>query len=100
MLTGGQPHWFHPRLRFFAGREDKLPVDQNMLMAAIAPRGLMMYAGYAESAGNPLGFEQAYRSVRSVYRFLGLIPSKYSLPATVTMGASWSCAACSITRIG
>lgn len=71
LLTAGQCHWFHPRLRFFAGREDKLPVDHNMLMAAIAPRGLMMYAGYAESAGNPLGFEQAYRSVRSVYRFLG-----------------------------
>jgi pimeloyl-ACP methyl ester carboxylesterase len=40
-------------------------------MAAIAPRGLMMYAGYAESAGNPFGFEQAYRSVLSVYRLLG-----------------------------
>ena len=39
LLTGAQPHWFHPRLRFFAGREDKLPVDQNLLMAAIAPRG-------------------------------------------------------------
>ncbi|HZT33212.1 MAG TPA: alpha/beta fold hydrolase [Bryobacteraceae bacterium] len=71
LLTGGQPHWFHPRLRFFSGREDKLPVDQNMLMAAIAPRGLMMYSGYGESAGNPLGFEQAYRSVLRVYRFLG-----------------------------
>ena len=71
LLTGGQPHWFHPRLRFFAGREDKLPVDQNMLMAAIAPRGLMMYSGYAESAGNPFGFEQAYRSLQRVYRFLG-----------------------------
>ena len=71
LLTGARPHWFHPRLRFFAGREDKLPVDQHMLMALVAPRGLMLYAGYAESAGNPLGFEQAYRSVRSVYRFLG-----------------------------
>ena len=71
LLTGAQPHWFHPRLRFFAGREDKLPVDQNLLMAAIAPRGLMMFAGYAESAGNPFGFEQAYRSVLSAYRFLG-----------------------------
>ena len=71
LLTGVQPHWFHPRLRFFAGREDKLPVDQNMLMAMIAPRGLMIYAGYAESAGNPFGFEQAYRSVRRVYSFLG-----------------------------
>jgi dienelactone hydrolase len=71
LLTGAQPHWFHPRLRFFAGREDKLPVDQNLLMAAIAPRGLMMFAGYAESAGNPFGFEQAYRSVLSAYRFHG-----------------------------
>ena len=42
-----------------------------MLMAMIAPRGLMIYAGYAESAGNPFGFEQAYRSVRRVYSFLG-----------------------------
>jgi dienelactone hydrolase len=71
LLTGAQPHWFHPRLRFFAGREDKLPVDQNLLMASIAPRGLMMFAGYAESAGNPFGFEQAYRSVLSAYRFHG-----------------------------
>jgi hypothetical protein len=71
LLTGVQPHWFHPRLRFFAGREDKLPVDQNMVMALIAPRGLLMYSGYAESEGNPLGYEQAYRSVRRVYSLLG-----------------------------
>lgn len=71
LLTGAQPHWFHPRLRFFAGREDKLPVDQHMLLALVAPRGAMMYAGYAESAGNPLGFEQAYLSAKRVYHFLG-----------------------------
>ncbi len=71
LLTGAQPHWFHPRLRFFAGREDKLPVDQHMLLALVAPRGAMLYAGYAESAGNPLGFEQAYIAARRVYRFLG-----------------------------
>ena len=71
LLAGVQSHWFHPRLRFFAGREDKLPVDQNALMALVAPRGLMMYSGYAESAGNPFGFEQAYRSALKVYRFLG-----------------------------
>lgn len=71
LLTGGQSHWFHPRLRFFSGREDKLPVDQNTLMALIAPRGLMLYTGYAESASNPVGFEQAYRDALRVYRFLG-----------------------------
>jgi dienelactone hydrolase len=71
LLAGVQSHWFNPRLRFFAGREDKLPVDQNALMALVAPRGLMVYSGFAESAGNPFGFEQAYRSALSVYRFLG-----------------------------
>jgi dienelactone hydrolase len=71
LLAGVQPHWFHPRLRFFAGREDKLPVDQNTLLALVAPRGLMLYSGYAESAGNPFGFEQSYRSALSVYKLLG-----------------------------
>jgi len=71
LLTGARPHWFHPRFRFFAGREDKLPVDQNMLMALVAPRGLMVHSGYNETAANVLGFEQAYRSVQRVYRLLG-----------------------------
>ena len=72
-ITGGpqNTHWFHPRLRFFAGREQKLPVDQNMLLAMVAPRGLMMYSGYAEHEGNPVGFEHAYRSAQSVYRLYG-----------------------------
>ncbi|MGC1869602.1 MAG: alpha/beta fold hydrolase [Acidobacteriaceae bacterium] len=71
LLTAAQPHWFHPQLRFFAGREDKLPIDQNMLAALITPRGLMMNAAYSESAGNPFGFEQAYRSVLPVYALFG-----------------------------
>ncbi|HEV2379063.1 MAG TPA: alpha/beta fold hydrolase [Terriglobia bacterium] len=72
-ITGGphNTHWFHPRLRYFAGREDKLPVDQHQLMALVAPRGLMMYAAYSEHEGNAFGYEQAYRSVLRVYRFLG-----------------------------
>ena len=72
-ITGGphNTHWFTPRLRFFAGREQKLPVDQNLLLAMVAPRALMMYAGYAEHEGNPFGYEQAYRSALGVYRMLG-----------------------------
>lgn len=70
-ITGNFPGWFHPRLRFFSGREHKLPVDQNLLMAMMAPRGLLMASAYSEGQGAPFGFEQAYRSVRSVYNFLG-----------------------------
>ena len=68
-ITGAFPHWFHPRLRFFAGHEDKLPVDQNLLMALVAPRGLFMYSAFAESEGGPFGFEQAYRSALKVYKY-------------------------------
>ncbi|MEZ5363617.1 MAG: alpha/beta hydrolase [Bryobacterales bacterium] len=70
-ITGNFPHWFHPRLRFFVGREQKLPVDQNTLMSLVAPRGLMLATAYSETQGNTFGFEQAYRAVRDVYRFLG-----------------------------
>lgn len=71
LLTGAQPHWFSPNLRFFAGREDKLPVDQHTLMALVAPRGCMMYTAYSESASNPFGYEQGYRAAKRVYDFLG-----------------------------
>jgi pimeloyl-ACP methyl ester carboxylesterase len=69
-ITGDFPHWFNPRLRFFAGREDKLPVDQNQLMALVAPRGLFLYSAFSESQGGPFGFEQAYRSVLGLYERL------------------------------
>lgn len=71
LLSSGQPSWFHPRLRFFVGRENKLPVDNNFFMALIAPRGLMLSTALNETHGNPWGSEQAYFSALSVYKFLG-----------------------------
>lgn len=71
LLTRARPHWLHPRLRFFVGRENKLPVDMNSLMALIAPRGLMLTSAITESAGNPWGIEQAFLSAKEAYKFLG-----------------------------
>jgi dienelactone hydrolase len=71
VLSRLRPHWMHPRLRFFVGRESKLPADQNSLMALVAPRGLMLSASITESAGNPWGIEQAFLSARTAYEFLG-----------------------------
>jgi len=71
LLTWARPHWLHPRLRFFVGWESKMPVDQNSLMALVAPRGLMLTSSVTESAGNPWGIEQAYLSARKAYEFLG-----------------------------
>ncbi|SFB82351.1 Serine aminopeptidase, S33 [Parapedobacter composti] len=65
-------HWFHPRLRFFAGREDKLPVDQNSLAALVAPRPLLFHYSIVEQGLNSWSNEQNYYSVKKVYEFLGV----------------------------
>jgi dienelactone hydrolase len=72
------PHWFSPRLRFFVGRENKLPVDQNTLFALIAPRAALLASAYTESANSALGFEQNFRATSKVYEFLGA-PQKLGL---------------------
>lgn len=69
-ITRNFPKWFNPRLRLFAGREEKLPVDQNSLMSMIAPRGLMMVSAVTEEQGNPWGIGQSYASVKEVYHLL------------------------------
>ncbi len=84
LLACAQPAWLHPRLRFFVGHENKLPVDQNMFMALIAPRGLMLSTAISEGASNPWGIEQAYLASQKVYKFLGAennlaIRSRYGL---------------------
>ncbi len=69
-ITKNFPDWFHPRLRLFIGKENKLPVDQNSLMALIAPRGLMLSSALTESEGGPWGIEQAFNSAKKVYQFI------------------------------
>ncbi len=70
-IASNAAHWFHPRLRFFFGREDKLPVDQNLLISLIAPRAVLFHYSTVETQLNPWVNEQCYHSVRSVYQFLG-----------------------------
>lgn len=65
------PHFYHPRSRFYVGREHYLPVDVNSLLSLVAPRGLMFSQAYTEEQGNAWAVEQTYRSVKSVYKFLG-----------------------------
>lgn len=71
-LTSIRPQWLHPRLRFYAGREHKLPVDQNSLMALIAPNSLLLSSSIREGGGgDPWAIEQLYHSLSEVYSFLG-----------------------------
>lgn len=72
LVTAYNSHWFHPRLRFFFGNEDKLPVDQNLLAALIAPRKLLFQYSIYETGLNSWSIEQNYYSVKKVYDFFKL----------------------------
>ena len=65
------PTWFAPQLRFFAGHEDRLPVDGNLLVALIAPRACLIEYGQNDEVSNTWGDEQTYHSALRVYRLLG-----------------------------
>jgi len=65
------PSWFVPRLRFFSGQEDRLPVDANLLLALIAPRAALMEWGLNDQVANGWAMEQAWQSAQKVYERLG-----------------------------
>src|SRR4030095_12477307 len=69
--TRNFPTWFVPRLRFFSGREDRLPVDGNLLVALVAPRAVLITYGNNDEVSQPWPMEQAYRSALRAYDLLG-----------------------------
>src|SRR5262245_38933624 len=69
--TRNFPTWFVPRLRFFSGREDRLPVDGNLLVALVAPRAVLITYGNNDEVSQPWPMEQAYRSALRAYELLG-----------------------------
>ena len=69
--TRNFPTWFDPRLRFFSGREDRLPVDGNSLVALVAPRAVLITYGNNDEVSQPWPMEQAYRSALRAYEMLG-----------------------------
>jgi pimeloyl-ACP methyl ester carboxylesterase len=78
-LYSRRTHWAHPRIRFYVGREHKLPIDQNSLMALIAPNSLLLSSSIREGGGgDPWAIEQIYNSVSKVYEFLG-VPEKFGV---------------------
>lgn len=66
-ITREFPDWLHPRLRFFAGREHKLPIDQPQLLACIAPRPCLISSALNDGVESIWAIEQTYHSARRVY---------------------------------
>jgi dienelactone hydrolase len=69
--TRNFPTWFVPRLRFFSGREDRLPVDGNLLVTLVAPRAALITYGNNDEVSQPWPMEQAYQSARRAFELLG-----------------------------
>lgn len=65
------PHWFDDEFTSFDGREDRLPVDQHLLVALVAPRPLLDTEGAKDKWAN---YDSALRSLKAadpVYKLLG-----------------------------
>ncbi len=71
LITRVFPEWFHPRLRFFVGREDCLPVDMHELVALSAPRFCLISTALNDRCESAWAAQQSFIAAQRVYRFLG-----------------------------
>lgn len=65
------PHWFAGAFKEFNTQPDKLPFDQNCLVALAAPRPVLFANAVEDQWANPEGQFQVLRAADPVYRFLG-----------------------------
>ncbi|MVM34571.1 acetylxylan esterase [Spirosoma sp. HMF4905] len=66
------PHWFAKNYKKFNHNEDSLPVDQHMLLAAIAPRGLYVTNASKDLWADPTGTYLALKNAQRVYALYGM----------------------------
>ncbi len=65
------PHWFNARYKEFDSQPERLPFDQNCLVALCAPRPVLFTNGRADTWINPAGQFEVLRATGPVYRLLG-----------------------------
>ncbi|MGE5611313.1 MAG: dienelactone hydrolase family protein [Bacillota bacterium] len=70
-LTTVFPYWVSPKVRFFAGRENKLPADMHYIYVLLAPRPVLMSTAIHDWVENTWAVERMYESLRPVYGLLG-----------------------------
>jgi dienelactone hydrolase len=65
------PHWFNAEFKQFVDAPDRLPFDQNCLVALCAPRPVLFTAAEDDQWSNPAGQFQVLLAAAPVYRLLG-----------------------------
>lgn len=66
------PHWFDGNFKKFNQAVDKLPFDQHLLVALVAPRALLETAGLQDAWANYESALLGLKAADNVYKFLGV----------------------------
>lgn len=71
-VTRSFPHWFADFFAAFGSRPDRLPVDQHLLVAMVAPRPVLGVEGSRDYFANPGLALDALRAAEPAYHLLGV----------------------------
>jgi dienelactone hydrolase len=71
VITKRFPYWFQAQFGEFAGKVDRLPIDQHSVKALVAPRALLSTEALGDLWANPSGTQHTFVAAREVYGFLG-----------------------------
>jgi hypothetical protein len=66
------PHWFDDQFKAFNEHPDRLPFDQNALVALVAPRPVLLTNAIDDVWANPEGQFRVLQGADPVYRLLGV----------------------------
>lgn len=72
-ITGRFPYWFAENYRKYAGQENRLPFDQHMLIALIAPRHVYTTSRSFDIWADPAGQFEALIQATPVFELFGVL---------------------------